>query len=236
MRVALTQAVAAVVDVRAYAAGTNPSDDWFDGRAAPAFADRDAQVAAIALRGAGRVQALPADEFVLILEGRLEIEGEAGTLPVDAGTGAVLPIGSSFAWRASDDLLAVIYSAPTTAPGNATKPLAIDHDAPLAPSNPPLAENLIGPTPACRSHSDYISANGEFACGIWDSTPYHRRQIPYRQVELMYLLDGKVSFADAHGSVSFSAGDVCLFVRGDGCAWLSEEYVRKIYANQRPAG
>ena len=236
MSVARTQPVAAVVDIRAYAAGTTPSDDWLGGRAAPAFADRDAQVAAIALRGSGRVETVPADEFVLVLEGRLEIEREGGTLPVDAGTGAVLPVGSSFGWRASDDLLAVIYSAPTTEPGNATQPLAIDHEAPLSPSNPPLAENLIGSTPACRSHSDYISANGEFACGIWDSTPYHRRQIPYRQVELMYLLDGKVTFSDADGSVSFAAGDVCLFVRGDGCAWLSEEYVRKIYANQRPVG
>jgi len=173
---------------------------------------------------------------VLVLEGSLDIERDGETLSVDAGTGAVLPVGISFGWRASDDLLAVIYSSPATAPGNAAQPLAIDHDAPLAPSNPPLAENLIGPTPACRSHSDYVSAIGEFACGIWDSTPYHRRQIPYRQVELMYLLDGKVSFYDAEGSVSFSAGAVCLFMRGDGCAWLSEEYVRKIYATQRPVG
>jgi len=36
--------------------------------------------------------------------------------------------------------------------------------------------------------------------------------------------------------VTFSAGDVCLFVRGQGCAWISEEYVRKIYATQRPVG
>jgi hypothetical protein len=50
----------------------------------------------------------------------------------------------------------------------------------------------------------------------------------------MYLLEGAVSFADAHGKVTFRAGDACLFVRGDGCAWISEEYVKKIYATQRP--
>jgi len=79
-----------------------------------------------------------------------------------------------------------------------------------------------------------LSANLEFACGTWDSTPYHRRQIPYRQVELMLLLEGSVTFTDANDSVSFKKGDVCMFVRGDGCAWLSEEYVKKVYATQRP--
>lgn len=228
------QTVGAVLDMRKYAAGTRPSRDWLTGRATPAFADAAAHVAAVALRGAGRVEALPTDEFVLVLEGRLEVSGATGTLTVNPGTGAVLPVGCGFDWQASEDLLAIVYSAPTAAPGTATEPLPIDHDAPLAPSSPPLAENLIGPVPTCRSHNDYVSANREFACGIWDSTPYHRRQIPYRQVELMYLLDGSVSFSDASGSVSFTAGDVCLFVRGEGCAWFSDEYVRKIYATQRP--
>jgi len=236
MSVAVKQTVDAVVDIRAYAAGARPANDWLNGRAAPAFADADAQVAAIALRGEGRVDALAADEFVLVLEGRLEIESEAGTLVMEPVTGGVLPVGTSFGWRASDDLLAIVYTAPTAAPGSATGPLLVDQHAPLAPSSPPLAENLIGPTPSCRAHSDYVSANGEFACGIWDSTPYHRRQIRYRQVELMYLLEGTVTFTNDEGSVRFSEGDACLFVRGDGCAWFSDEYVKKIYATQRPVG
>jgi len=225
--------VSAVIDVRAYAAGTAVSNDWLNGRAAPAFADPDAQVAALALRGEGRVETLPTDEFVLVLEGRLEIASDDGTLVIEPKTGGVLPVGSSFSWRSSEDLLAIVYAAPTKAPGGATAPLLIDQDAPLAPSNPPLPENLIGPTPSCRNHTDYLSASTEFACGIWDSTPYHRRQIPFRQVELMFLLEGAVTFTDDQGSVSFAAGDVCMFVRGDGCAWLSEEYVKKMYATQR---
>ena len=232
--VAVDQKVDAVVDIRAYAAGTTPSSDWLNGRAAPAFADPHAQVAALALRGEGRVEALPTDEFVLVLEGRLEIESEAGTLVIEPETGGALPVGTSFHWRASGDLLAIVYAAPTTAKGSGTIPVLIDKDAALAPSNPPLPENLLGPAPSCRGHSDYVSANAEFACGIWDSTPYHRRQIPYRQVELMFLLEGKVTFTDDKGSVTFSAGDVCMFVRGAGCAWLSDEYVKKMFAIHRP--
>lgn len=230
----MDQKVAAVLDMRVYAAGTAPSGDWLNGRSAPAFADPQAKVSAMALRGEGRVETLPTDEFVLVLKGRLEIESEAGTLAIETEAGGVLPVGTSFRWRASDDLLALVYAAPAAARGSAAAPLLIDKDAQLGPSNPPLAENLIGPAPSCRGHSDYVSANSEFACGIWDSTPYHRRQIPYRQVELMFLLEGKVSFSDDKGSINFSAGDVCMFVRGPGCAWLSEEYVKKMYATHRP--
>ncbi|MEO8721966.1 MAG: cupin domain-containing protein [Sphingobium sp.] len=236
MSAVLDQKVAAVLDMRAYAAGTAPSNDWFEGRATPAFSDAKAQVAAFALRGEGRVDTLPTDEFVLVLKGSLEIESDAGLLKIEPDNSAVLPVGTSFAWRASEDLLAIVYTAPTEGPGNATAPLLIDKNAPLSPSNPPLPENLIGPEPTCRAYSDYLSANSEFACGTWDSTPYHRRRIPYRQVELMLLLAGKVTFTDDQDSVTFSAGDVCMFIRGDGCAWFSDEYVKKVYAIQRPVG
>lgn len=234
MSTAVKDIVAAVMDMREYAAGTAPSDDWIEGRSAPAFADDKAQVAAFALRGDGQVERLPNDECVLVLSGRLEIESDAGPLAITPDNAVVLPVATRFRWRASDDFLAIVYAAPADAPGNRTTPVLIDQDASLSPSSPPAAENLLGPTPSCHSHSDYVSANAEFACGTWDSTPYHRRQIPYRQVELMLLLDGKVTFSDATGSVSFGQGDVCMFVRGEGCTWLSEEYVKKVYATQRP--
>lgn len=230
----LDQKVGAVVDMRAYAAGTAPSNDWFEGRAAPAFADAKVQVSAFALRGEGRVEALPTDEFVLVLAGSLEIESDAGTVAIEPDNGAALPVGTSFTWRASDNLLAIVYAAPTDGPGSQTAPVLIDKNAPLSPSNPPAPENLLSETPTCRGFSDYVSANREFACGTWDSTPYRRRQIPYRQVELMLLLDGKVTFSDDKGSVSFEKDDVFMFVRGDGCEWLSEEYVKKVFAIQRP--
>ncbi|WP_298291214.1 cupin domain-containing protein [Novosphingobium sp.] len=226
--------VAAVVDIRAYAAGTAPATDWFAGRAAPAFADDKAVICAFALRGEGQVETLPTDEFVLVLAGTLEIESAGTTIVLGPDESAAIPFGANFIWRASDDMLAVVYAAPTDQPGNTAAPIKIDTNAPLNPSNPPALENLLGEVPTCRGFSDYVSANAEFCAGTWDSTPYHRRQIPYRQVELMLLLAGKVTFTDAHASVTFAAGDVCMFVRGDGCAWLSEEYVKKVFATQRP--
>ena len=226
--------VAAVVDMRAYAANTPPASDWLRGRAAPAFADEAAQVAAFALRGEGQVLALPTDEFILVLAGRLEVESLHGTLVLGPDDAGVIPVGTGFRWRSSDDMLAIVYAAPTAGKGNSDAPLLIDRNAPLGQSNPPAKENLLGEVPTCRGFSDYVSANREFACGTWDSTPYHRRKIPYRQVELMLLLAGRVTFHDENGRISFAEGDVCLFVRGDGCAWHSMEYVKKVFATQRP--
>lgn len=228
--------VGAVVDMRAYATGTAVSSDWLEGRAAPAFADDKAVVAAFALRGKGQVSALPADEFVLVLRGSLEIAAQDATLTLRADDCCALPFDCSFGWTALDDMLAVVYSASTDQPGNRTTPVMIDKNAPLNASSPPATENLLGEVPTCRGFSDYVSANAEFCAGTWDSTPYHRRQIAYRQVELMLLMEGAVTFTDQHGSVSFKKGDACLFVRGDGCSWLSEEYVKKVFATQRPLG
>jgi uncharacterized cupin superfamily protein len=228
--------VGAVVDLRAYAIGTAPSRDWVQGRASPAFMDAAANVAAFAPVGQGHVDTLAADEFVIVLAGRLEIESSNGRLVLDAGGSGVLPAGLSFDWRAADGTLAIIVSVPATEHGDAKGPVPIDERAALLPSNnPPLPELLIGATPTCRNHSDYRSANGEFVCGTWDATPFHRRHIPFRQIELMHLLDGSVSFYDDKGRVTYEAGDVVLYVRGEGCAWHSEVYVKKVYATHRVA-
>jgi uncharacterized cupin superfamily protein len=226
--------VRGVIDLRKYAAHAAAARDWLAGRAAPAFADGAAAVSAIAPQGKGRVAALPGDEFVIVLSGELALESAGGATVVKAGRSVVLPAGLGFEWRAAAGTIAVIVACPGS-PGTAPDLVPIDEASPLEPSNPPLAELLVGPTPSCRNHTDYRSANGEFVCGTWDSTPYHRRAMPYRHIELMHLLDGSVTFADASGSVTFSKGDVFLAARGAQCAWLSEIHVKKVYAIHRPA-
>ena len=225
--------VRGVIDLRAYAARLAPARDWLAGRATPAFADDAAAVTAIAPVGKGRVATLPADEFVIVLAGELTLETKSATV-VKAGRSAVLPAKLAFDWSAAAGTVAVIVACPGPA-GTAPDVVLIDEGAPLEPSNPPLAELLVGPTPSCRNHTDYRSSNGEFVCGTWDSTPYHRRPMPYRHIELMHLLEGAVTFEDASGSVTFSKGDVFLAARGAQCAWVSEVHVKKVYAIHRPA-
>ena len=226
--------VRGVIDLRAYAANAAPTRDWLTGRGTPAFVDDNASVVSLAPVGEGRVQGLPCDEFVILLSGTLTIESVRGVTVINTGCSAVLPAGLNFGWRAAAGTIAIIVACPAAA-GATEDIVLIDEAASIQPSNPPAADLLVGTTPSCRNHSDYRSTNGEFVCGAWDSTPYHRRAMLYRHIELMHLLDGSVTFEDATGSVTFGKGDIFLAMRGAECAWISRVHVKKVYAIHRPA-
>jgi uncharacterized cupin superfamily protein len=58
----------------------------------------------------------------------------------------------------------------------------------------------------------------------------------YRHYELMYLIEGSVTFADETGrSGTFSKGDIFMIEQGAQCSWESREYVAKVFALYRPA-
>ena len=179
---------------------------------------------------------LPGDEFVLVLRGGVRFEQSGTEIRLEAGEAAVVLRGRPLAWRSADGAELIVMRCEGGGGAGAEVPVRIDTDAPLAPSNPPLAELLLGPTPQCRNHSDYRSRSGEFVCGTWASTPYHRRLMEFRHYELMRLLEGSVTFVDAAGREGrFSAGDVVLLEMGGGCSWESRNDVKKIYSTYRPA-
>jgi uncharacterized cupin superfamily protein len=194
-------------------------------------------VAAVSL-GAGGEQGLilPGEEFVMVLAGRLTLRQNGVTLELAASEHALVLRDLPMAW--SSDVGAQLIVLRCTAGGTPTvsQPVKINTAATLAPSNPPLAELLIGPTPQCRSHASYRSPTAEFVCGTWDSTPYHRRPMLFQHFELMHLLSGSVTFIDSSGATgTFRAGDVLLFVRGGTVSWESREHVKKAYAWFRAA-
>jgi uncharacterized cupin superfamily protein len=227
------------IDLRAFASAAVPRNA--DGNAYLRARDRLAlppgpiSVAACFVDAAGTVEDLGADEFIVVVEGRIEVRWPNGTSTLQAGQSAVLPKGASFAWSAPRPSRLIVMSHVGRMAGHG-EPILIDETAELQPSSPPSAELLVGPTPSCRNHSDYRSASGEFVCGVWDSTPYHRRPMFFRHYELMHLLEGAVTLEDAAGhTATFSKGDILLMVQGSTCSWLSECHVTKVYATFRPA-
>ncbi|GGE10329.1 hypothetical protein GCM10011390_31690 [Aureimonas endophytica] len=217
--------------------GAGAGGAWTFSRRFLPLAPGPVTVAALSLAvDGGHVEALPADEFVLVLSGAIAVTRPDGAeRRFAAGESFVLAKGLSFAWRVDGAarLVVMTYAAPG-ASGAALVP--IDLEAELAPSGAPLAELLVGETPSCRNHTDYRSADGEFVCGVWDSTPYHRRPMLYRHVELMHLLAGSVTFVDEAGrEASFATGDTFLVEAGATCSWESREHVAKVYAIHRPA-
>jgi uncharacterized cupin superfamily protein len=105
----------------------------------------------------------------------------------------------------------------------------------LKPSGTPSLDLLTTPVPSCRNFTDYLSADGQFMCGTWDSTPYARKPLFYRHYELMHLLEGSVDFVDEVGrSRTFSKGDIFLVEQRANCTWDSREHVVKVYVIYRP--
>ena len=233
-------AVRSFIDLRAFAASAEApaTGDWRTARAPLPLAPGRVTIDLIALDGrAGSAETQDGDEFVIVLDGSLTLD--VATLA--PGASAVIPAGTRFAWRATPGTRAIAMrctTGPSTAGGPATAAgiVPIDEAAALEPSGAPLAELLVGPTPACRNHTDYRSADGEFVCGTWDSTPYHRLPMRYRHHELMHLTQGAVTFEDEAGRrATFSTGDVFLVEQGAECSWDNREQVKKVYAIWRPA-
>jgi len=194
------------------------------------------EIGAIRLEaGTGRVAELPAAEFIIVCDGSLSLERQGNSLELAAGASAVLTAGSGFDWRCAESVT-LLYMRYLDETAKDSGLIPIDESARLDPSGTPALELLIGPTPQCRNHTDYRSADGEFVCGIWDSTPYHRRAMQSRQFELMHLLEGAVKVVDQIGGThTFAKGDIFLVEKDALWSWESLEVVKKVYAIYRPA-
>ncbi|HKX36204.1 MAG TPA: cupin domain-containing protein [Rhizorhapis sp.] len=241
MTEALDLATRSFRDLRAFAAAaTIPVDTHGDpylvSRAALDLPQGPVSVSLVVLpQGRGRVDILPDDEFLILLEGALILEGTDETVQLAVNQSAVITKGSGFTWssREGSRLIALRRNG---SPAGTPAIIPIDESAPLEPSGAPLAELLVGATPNCRNFTDYRSGDGEFVCGTWDSTPYHRLSMPYRHYELMHLLEGSATFVDGDGREgTFREGDIFLIEQGAQCSWDSREHVKKVYAIYRPA-
>ncbi|MBB4613185.1 cupin domain-containing protein [Novosphingobium taihuense] len=238
-----TSNVHSFYDLRAFAADVRFGDatdaDVITGWAADSCALPLSQgpVAVLAARIApkGNHAGLEADEFVFVLEGKLTLVKGNHSVALPRNASAVIPAGKPFAWQAAVGTTVIIMRC-GSGPAGAETIVPIDESMDLVPSGPPLAELLVGATPSCRNFTDYRSANGEFVCGTWDSTPYHRLSMPYRHHEFMHLLEGDVTFVDGNGrEATFSRGDAFLVEMGAHCSWESRNHVKKVYAIYRPA-
>ena len=182
----------------------------------------------------GAVQSQPADEFIIVNEGSLTLSQQGSTVTLQPGQSAVIKQGAAFTWSAQGSVSLIFTRYNNSQPGDGAI-VPIKEDPVMGHSGGPAAELLTTPAPTCRNYTDYTSADGEFMCGTWDSTPYARRSMFYRHFELMYLLEGSVSFIDETGrSATFSKGDIFLIEQGANCTWDSRVQVAKVYVIYRP--
>ncbi|MFT3965982.1 MAG: cupin domain-containing protein [Sphingobium sp.] len=232
------------VDLRAFAAEIaeelqalarcNGSDAYLANRIALLSSGTESPVGALHLpEGGGCVEAMPRDEFIILLTGRLWLAAGRQEHFLGPNDAVVVPQGARFAWRAEAGTTAITLSYPESRAGGRTI-TPIRKDPPLAPSGKPAEDVLLGPAPDCRNFNDYRVDDGKFVCGTWDSTPYRRKGFLYSHYEIMLISEGSVTFSDEHDRVgTFKAGDLILAEAGSYCAWDSPDHVTKVFAIYR---
>lgn len=189
--------------------------------------------------GTTETPAYPFTELLIVESGELTLaltgdRDKTGGSTLEPGQAAVLPRGRAVALRAEAPVAWRFCAARADMEADpAPMGIAVDPAAALSPSAAPAAEVLLGPSPSCRSLTQFADAATDLRIGVWDSTPYDRRMVPHRMNELMHILEGTVELTAADGVVlRASVGDTLFVPRGMPCAWTSTVTVRKIFAVQ----
>ncbi len=87
-----------------------------------------------------------------------------------------------------------------------------------------------------RTKVVFEDATGQFSAGIWATTAYERRILPFPRYELMHIVEGETAFPDADGDgPTFRAGDTFLVPLGAETGWRGAGDLRKVYCSFQPA-
>lgn len=175
--------------------------------------------------------AYPHTELIIVESGGLVLEDSSVSLRIGPGEVAIIGRGSAVRIDAGSGTSWIFCAVSATVPAPMLQRVNLAAD--LAPSPPPAADVLLSAEPRCRQNPDCSDKPGRTRVGVWDSTPYTRRQVPHRVNELMYILDGSVTlFDESERANVFGKGD-CVFVPHlTSCAWQSGVPVRKLYCVQ----
>lgn len=187
----------------------------------------------VVFSGEIEVAPYPHIEVLVVVHGALSLTAaSAKPLVLHRGEGAVIARGTAVRVQTLEPAM---FAFCATAGGSAGQPgiTPLHADANFKPSNPPLVELLLGPTPQCRSDNVFKDESTGVIVGTWDSTPYHRIVRPHRVNEFMYLLEGAVRLTHPDGSVlSAVAGDAVLVPEGTPIGWESSTRVAKFFVVQ----
>jgi uncharacterized cupin superfamily protein len=181
----------------------------------------------------------PIHEFMLVLEGEVVIEEETRRTSVKAGECFVIPKGLKCRWTQKHRVRKVFVILEDDKPNADPKTLRaikIDTAAPLEPSDPPSPAVLLSsPPPQQNARDDFASPQGHFTAGVWSTTPYTRKIIPFPRFELMHIVQGTVTMSDGAGHHDIIVAGETIFVpMGAANGWQSHGLLKKIFCIVQP--
>lgn len=182
----------------------------------------------------------PSHEFMLLLEGEVTIVEADRATTFRAGDAFVMPQGLHCQWQQPGYVkkIWVTYEDPD----HGSHAVGIDDHAtlvvpsgPLEPSAPLPPEILLSDAPTQAARDDFVDPTGRFAAGVWATSAYHRRALPFDRWELMHIVSGETTLADPDGATELvRASDTFLVSRGEVRAWEGQGDLRKIFCLFKP--
>jgi uncharacterized cupin superfamily protein len=175
-------------------------------------------------------------EYMTLLEGAVTIVHKDGSeLTVEAGESFFIPKGTLCQWTQPGTVKKyyVIWDdASGTVPKAADKLRAvkIDTSAKLSPCDGPDPKLVIGAQPIWADNLLFADPTGQWTVGLWSTTAYERKVIPFPRQELMHILKGSVTISDGQGrEETFKAGETLFVPKGAPLGWKCSADVKKIY-------
>jgi uncharacterized cupin superfamily protein len=180
----------------------------------------------------------PIDEFMIVLEGEVVIEEEDRRTTIGAGESFVIPKGLRCRWTQKGRVrkIFMILESDAVPKGTDRHVIKINTEGALERSDPPANAVLLScPPPQQHAREDYATPGDAFTVGVWSTTPYTRKVIPFPRFELMHILQGTVTMSDGQGRHEIiSAGETIFVPMGASNGWQSHGELKKIFCIYQP--
>ena len=178
----------------------------------------------------------PSDEFMILLEGSVTIllpDGRAET--IRAGQSFFIPKGLDCTWDQPEPVkkIYVIFEGGAAKAGVGL-PLTVDPAMPLAPSPAPAPAILDSKVPVQRAAQVYADGSGQISVGVWATSAYRRKPIPFPRHELMHILSGEVTMTSDGVTRTWAAGQSFFVPMGAVVDWVGPGELAKVYCSIMP--
>lgn len=184
----------------------------------------------------GKMDAYSVHEFMTLLEGSVTIRHKDGSeITVNAGESFFIPKGTVCQWVQKGDVRKyyVIWddkSGAKAKDASKLRAVKVDTSLPLSACDGPDPKLVVSGQPKWAENLLFADPTDQWTVGLWSTTAYERKVIPFPRHELMHILEGKVTISDGQGrEETFKKGDTLFVPKGALLGWKCSEDVKKIY-------
>ena len=184
----------------------------------------------------GKMDAYSVHEFMTLIEGSVTIVHKDGSeVTVKAGESFFIPKGTVCQWKQPGNVRKyyVIWDDKSGATAKDTgklRAVKVDTKLPLSACDGPDPKLVVKGTPKWAENLLFADPTGQWTVGLWSTTAYERKVIPFPRHELMHILEGTVTLHDGQGrEETFKAGDTLFVPKGALMGWKCSMDVKKIY-------